>query len=113
MEEEYANSRAFHGSTRRLVLLLEKLQSQQKPITVVSYGGSISLGHGIHPGNGTYSIAFVEWLNTNYPVISESNTTSNEVKKHEIINHSRHGADVSSYSQNSCCPKMLLCFYLL
>jgi hypothetical protein len=95
IDEDYANSRAFHGSTRRLELLLEKLQSRQKPVTVVSHGGSISLGHGINPGSGLYSNAFVDWLNTYYPVFSESNTTSNEVKKHKLINHSRHGADVS------------------
>jgi hypothetical protein len=98
MDDDYARSRAYHGNTRRLSIFLDKLQARQQPVTVVSHGGSISLGHGIEPMDDMYSNTFVNWLNAYYPVILEP-FSSGENTAHTLINHARHGADVSTFRE--------------
>jgi hypothetical protein len=101
MDDDYAKSRAYHGSIRRLAIFLEKLQSRQTPVTVVSYGGSISLGNGIAPGFDIYSNIFVKWLNAYYPVTTVGSTRANEAKTHKLYNRARGGFDVRTSQVNN------------
>jgi hypothetical protein len=109
-EEDYSKSRAFHGGIRRLSIFLEKLQLGKQPVTVVSYGGSISNGHGVEPATGIYSNAFVDWLNQYYPVTESSATNSSEIKTHTLVNHAKNGADVSLSRLFTACWLSLNCF---
>jgi hypothetical protein len=100
MDDDYAKSRAYHGGVHRLSLFIEKLQSGQQPVTVVTFGGSISKGTAIEPLSGLYSNAFVDWLNQYYPIENRSKTrttNSSKISTHRLINHAHSGADVSTF----------------
>lgn len=85
--DDLERSRAYLGNRNRLVTFVDKLQ-QREPVQVAVCGGSISLGHGIHPMNLRYSDQLEVWLNEMYPPSS---------KHHRVQNMGSHGADVSLY----------------
>jgi len=47
--DDLERSRALIGNRYRLSVLIQILQAKTQPVTVVVCGGSITLGHGVHP----------------------------------------------------------------
>jgi hypothetical protein len=81
-----------------------------KPVTVIVCGGSITMGHGVEPQSGRYSDALEGWLNTVYPVAidkndptttkapndAEYNYRNDYPNRHRVFMRGGHGANVRS-----------------
>jgi hypothetical protein len=96
--EDLERSRALMGNRYRLAQVARSLQHRQRPITVAVCGGSISLGHGVHPGNLRYSDRLEVWLNEQFPIATSSMPVAAEGAQqpaHKVYNKGSHGADVS------------------
>eukprot|EP00980_Cylindrotheca_fusiformis_P005627 scaffold1184_cov132-Cylindrotheca_fusiformis.AAC.48 len=83
--EDIRRSRAWVGNERRLAKVVDKLSARKMPISVVVYGGSISMGHGLANGSLKYLNEFEKWLNEYFPI---SNS------EHKVYSRAGHGADM-------------------
>jgi hypothetical protein len=98
--EDWERSVAYTGNRHRLALLSQKLASRQEAVSVAICGGSITMGHGVHPITERYSDQLERQLNQLYPLsatASTGTTTSQQDKdgpKHRVYNRGSHGADV-------------------
>ena len=91
-EESIARSRAWVGNRQRLDHLAGRLTSPSaNGIDVITFGGSITLGHGVArnatPGykSGPYGLQLEGWLNDMY---------GGNDRKHTVHNLASHGADM-------------------
>ena len=91
-EESIARSRAWVGNRQRLDHLAGRLASPSADgIAVITFGGSITLGHGVAsnatPGyeSGPYGFQLRRWLNDMY---------GGNGRKHTVHNLAAHGADM-------------------
>jgi hypothetical protein len=66
--EDYLRSNAYYGNRQRLHTLVTKLRTGTQKVTVVTCGGSITIGHGVKPKETRYANCFINFLNTNYPL---------------------------------------------
>jgi hypothetical protein len=83
--EDLRRSRAWVGSEKRLAKFVDKLSAKRKPVSVVVYGGSISMGHGLADNSLKYLDEFEKWLNEYFPLRSS---------KHKVYSRAGHGADM-------------------
>jgi hypothetical protein len=122
-DEDFERSIANVGNRQRLARFASKLiqssspsiskiknvsEESDGPVTVVVCGGSISVGHGVHPVESRYSNFLEEWLNAAYPVYDS--TPNQEVAKHRVYNSAYHGADVSSLFRYFLCVRDMNAF---
>jgi len=87
--DDLERSRAVTGNRQRLAGLATRLIQQRKPVHIVVCGGSISIGHGVHPPTLRYSDRLKEWLNTYYPMQQDE-----KQQQHTVTSMAAHGADV-------------------
>jgi hypothetical protein len=98
--EDWERSVAYTGNRHRLALLAQKLSSRQEAISVAICGGSITMGHGVHPITERYSDQLERRLNEMYPIqlpsASSTGTSNrdNDMPMHRVYNRGSHGADV-------------------
>jgi hypothetical protein len=98
--EDWERSVAYTGNRHRLALLAQKLSSRQEAISVAICGGSITMGHGVHPTTERYSDHLERRLNQLYPLQLPASTgvgtsnQDNDMPKHRVYNRGSHGADV-------------------
>jgi GNAT superfamily N-acetyltransferase len=110
-EEDFLRSRAWVGNEQRLAKFVTKLEKSSRdadagPVNVIVAGGSITLGHGVHPYNGKYSNRLERWLLMMYPprqqraaTYAEKNATKQERKMHRVYNRGSHGADICAMAK--------------
>ena len=136
-EEDYERSMAHVGNRYRIATFVQKLirstkrsidnnettdststgtsnnnpNQNNKPVTVVVCGGSITMGHGVEPQSARYSDALEDWLNEAYPVAVDNSTNTKESNqpgrndgnynysneypnRHRVFMRGGHGANV-------------------
>jgi hypothetical protein len=89
-KEDLRRSRAWVGNEQRLQFFAEKLYTKKNSVSVVVYGGSISMGHGLQDTKLKYLNQFENWMNEQYP-------TGN--KQHRVYSRAGHGADICFVSK--------------
>ena len=84
-DEVLQRSKMYMGNRYRLAKLARNLQ--KKPVHIVVCGGSITLGHGVHP-ESRYSSQLESWMNSNYPN-----------HNHTVLTLGSHGADMCAMAK--------------
>ena len=72
------------GNVVRIHKFMEKIKVS--PVAALVLGGSITLGHGVMP-QYRYSNRLQDWMNTMYPLPSNS-------QNHTVLNKGTHGGNV-------------------
>jgi len=88
-KQDLIRSQAWTGNQNRIVQMMKKLSSRERPVVAVVAGGSISLGHGVTPDSVRYAERLQTWMNDMFPLEDKNN-------KHQVINVAAHGADMCS-----------------
>lgn len=84
-EEDFRRSRAWVGNEHRLAKVAGTLSARRKPVSVVVYGGSISMGHGLADPKLKYLDEVEKWLNEYFPL---------PFSTHKVYSRAGHGADM-------------------
>ena len=105
--DDLERSKLYKGihQNRWMHNLIPKLLQRQVPLSIVVLGGSITLGHGVHPETLRYSNQLETWLNQYYPVVHKNQnhrtatTTKNSRTGHRVRNLGSHGADMCAMAK--------------
>lgn len=97
-EESIRRSQAFVGNRERLRHVARILANTSQSLNVVSFGGSITLAHGvvknITAGSESYSRLLEEWLNEQF-----GGNHQHRRRRHRVYNMAGHGADICSLAK--------------